>query len=127
MTAASPYRELVPVTVEALQRENERLRKELAALRGEELLPYRHQIGGGCRMCGSLMAGSRLDDKDPTKHVVCYIGPDAVFVPAYTPSWLGKLFGHKPRPESIRRTCRACKAVYYEMPAHRTPIDEPKT
>lgn len=110
-----------------LRSENDRLtqlvselRSENASLRGEELLPFRPTEGPegtnvACRMCGYVREyASRLWHGNGFEKRLG--GPSCHFEPAYTPSWLARLFGRKPHPPRMRRQCGNCEGVYYEEP-----------
>ncbi len=66
-----------------------------------------------CRKCGTYTA-------DPTMMLsmgkMVPQGPSDTYEPAYEPSWWKRLWGIVPHRARMRRGCKQCKAVYYELP-----------
>lgn len=106
--------------IKILKDENAELKRKLSSLH-EEVLPNWSGFRTNCKKCGLMVQ----NDGDKLAS-----GPNYAFVPAYRPSWFMRLFGVKFRQARMKRMCRLCNAVYYELPndvSEKPPVSTPKS
>ena len=114
-----PYRDNVDgliAEVTRLQKENTKLHQQISL---ELIYPW-SEASAECRLCGKFKEIVAWDDEfgnamtKPRKERVPCLTQE--WENPYNPSWFKRLFGCKPRPGRMKRTCEFCHGTYYELP-----------